>query len=80
MPYTDLVADGRLKPAEELRENFASRGVDLGRPIVTSCGSGVTAAVLAVALERCGAAQVSLYDGSWADYAQQPGAVILKDE
>ena len=52
LPFTDLVTDGRLKPVEQLQEIFASRGVDLRRPITTSCGSGVTAAVLALALER----------------------------
>ncbi len=80
IPYTELVEDGRLKPVEELRSIFAKKGVDLERPITTTCGSGVTAAVLALGLEAAGAQQVSLYDGSWAEYAAHPQAVIEKTD
>jgi thiosulfate/3-mercaptopyruvate sulfurtransferase len=76
IPYTELVEDGRLKPVEELRRAFIAKGVDLQQPITTTCGSGVTAAVLALGLEAAGATQVSLYDGSWSEYAARPGAVI----
>lgn len=76
VPFTELVRDGLLKDAEDLRDAFVSRGVDLARPITTTCGSGVTAAVLVLGLACCGAAEVSLYDGSWAEYAQRPEAVI----
>ena len=79
IPFTDLVADGRLKTVDELRHLFASKAVDLQKPITTTCGSGVTAAVVALGLELAGASQVSLYDGSWAEYAQQPDAVIEKN-
>jgi thiosulfate/3-mercaptopyruvate sulfurtransferase len=79
IPYTELVEDGRLKAAEELRRIFNANGLDLQRPITTTCGSGVTAAVLALGLETAGAKQVSLYDGSWAEYAACPGAVIERD-
>lgn len=78
LPFTDLAEDGRLKPAETLREIFSSKGLDLEHPVTTTCGSGVTAAVLALGLEIAGAKNVRLYDGSWAEYAQQPGAVIEK--
>jgi thiosulfate/3-mercaptopyruvate sulfurtransferase len=78
LPFTDLAADGRLKPAEELRAIFAAKGVTLDKPVTTTCGSGVTAAVLALGLEIAGAREVSLYDGSWAEYAQHPDAVIAK--
>jgi thiosulfate/3-mercaptopyruvate sulfurtransferase len=78
IPYTELVNDGRLKPVEELRRLFAKKGVDLEQPITTTCGSGVTAAVLALGLEAAGAKQVTLYDGSWAEYAAHPQAVIEK--
>lgn len=77
VPYTELVADGRLKSPEEIAALFNSKGVDLQRPVVTTCGSGVTAAVLALGLELCGAKQVRLYDGSWAEYASQPCAPIV---
>jgi len=53
--------------------------VDIARPVTTTCGSGVTAAVLALGLEIAGAKQIQLYDGSWAEYAQHPEAVIEKD-
>jgi thiosulfate/3-mercaptopyruvate sulfurtransferase len=76
IPYTELVEEGRLKPAEELRSIFIAKGVDLQRPITTTCGSGVTAAVLAFGLEVAGAKEVSLYDGSWSEYAARPEAVI----
>ena len=78
IPYSELVEEGRLKPVEELRHIFVARGVDLQQPITTTCGSGVTAAVLALGLEVIGAKHVSLYDGSWAEYAAHPGAAIEK--
>ena len=80
VPFTELARDGKLKPAEELREYFAAKSVDLNQPITTTCGSGVTAAVIALALEVAGATKVGLYDGSWAEYAQRPEAVIVKDK
>ncbi len=76
IPFTELVAEGRLKGAEELRRIFAAKGVDVTRPVTTTCGSGVTAAVIALGLEVAGAKQVSLYDGSWAEYGAHPEAVI----
>jgi thiosulfate/3-mercaptopyruvate sulfurtransferase len=78
IPFTELVEEGRLKPDEELRQIFAAKGVDLKQPITTTCGSGVTAAVIALGLEVAGAKQVSLYDGSWAEYGTHPEAVIEK--
>jgi thiosulfate/3-mercaptopyruvate sulfurtransferase len=78
LPFTELVEEGRLKTAEKLRQIFAAKGVDMAGPITTSCGSGVTAAVISLALEIAGAEHVSLYDGSWAEYAQHPEAVIEK--
>ena len=77
-PFTELVEDGRLKSPEELRSFFAEKKVDLQQPITTTCGSGVTAAVVTLALEIAGATDLTLYDGSWAEYAQQPNAVIEK--
>jgi thiosulfate/3-mercaptopyruvate sulfurtransferase len=78
VPFTELVKDGRLKSAEQLHEVFAFRSVDLKKPITTTCGSGVTAAVIALGLEIAGADRVTLYDGSWAEYAQHPEAEIEK--
>ena len=79
IPFTELVEEGRLRPAEELRQIFAAKGVDLKQPITTTCGSGVTAAVIALGLEVAGAKQVGLYDGSWAEYGAHPEAVIEKN-
>jgi thiosulfate/3-mercaptopyruvate sulfurtransferase len=79
VPFLELTEEGRMKSAEGLREVLAAKKVDLKRPITTTCGSGVTAAVIALGLEIAGASQVSLYDGSWAEYAQRPEAVIEKD-
>jgi len=77
-PFTELAEEGRLKSPDQLRAYFAAKGVDLGQPIAATCGSGVTAAVIALGLEVAGANSVSLYDGSWAEYAQHPEAVIEK--
>jgi thiosulfate/3-mercaptopyruvate sulfurtransferase len=78
VPFTELVVDGRMRDEQGLRDVFAAKGVDLTQPITTTCGSGVTAAVIALGLEIAGAKQVSVYDGSWAEYAQRPEAVIEK--
>jgi thiosulfate/3-mercaptopyruvate sulfurtransferase len=78
LPFTELVSAGRLKDPTQLREIFREKSIDLDRPITTSCGSGVTAAVIALGLEIAGANQVALYDGSWAEYAQKPDAIIEK--
>ena len=67
--YRTLLADdGTLKDEAGLRAAFEDAGVDLSRPVITTCGSGVTAAILALALARIGHADVSLYDGSWAEW------------
>ncbi|NYF51180.1 3-mercaptopyruvate sulfurtransferase [Tunturiibacter gelidoferens] len=78
VPFTELVEDGRLKPADKLQQLFAAKKIDLHQPITTTCGSGVTAAVIALGLELAGAKDVSLYDGSWAEYAQRPESFIEK--
>lgn len=71
--FADLYrADGTFKPPAELRAAFAEAGVDLTRPIVTSCGSGVTAAVLLFALHLLGIDDAALYDGSWSEWGADP--------
>ena len=64
---TLLTLDGTLKPAGELTGIFTSAGVDLDRPVITTCGSGVTASVIALALARLGR-QAAVYDGSWTEW------------
>lgn len=71
LPFSDLVEDGRLKEPEAIRGAFETAGVDLSQPIVTSCGSGVTAAVLTLALARLGKTDVRLYDGSWTEWGSR---------
>ncbi len=67
--YKDLQnPDATMKPPEATRAVFAAAGVDLARPIITTCGSGVTAAILSLALERMGKTDYSLYDGSWSEW------------
>jgi thiosulfate/3-mercaptopyruvate sulfurtransferase len=69
LPYEQLYqADGTLLSPEFLRRQFERTGLDLGKPIVTSCGSGVTASVLALALAALGRADVAVYDGSWTEW------------
>jgi thiosulfate/3-mercaptopyruvate sulfurtransferase len=74
---TLLTADGTLKPDAELRAVFAAAGIDPARPVITSCGSGITAAILMLALARLGAPDVALYDGSWAEWGGRPDAAIV---
>jgi thiosulfate/3-mercaptopyruvate sulfurtransferase len=76
---TLLNADGTMKDEHALRAAFADAGVDLSRPIITSCGSGITAAVLSLALERIGHRNHALYDGSWAEWGMYDDLKAAKD-
>jgi thiosulfate/3-mercaptopyruvate sulfurtransferase len=70
LPYNQLVnsTDQTILPAAELKQRFAAAGIDPAKPIVTSCGSGVTACVLALGLHLVGAEKVAVYDGSWSEW------------
>jgi len=73
VPYTALYnSDGTFKSPADLRAVFAAAGVDLSRPVITSCGSGVTACVVAFALHLIGKDDVALYDGSWSEWGAHP--------
>jgi thiosulfate/3-mercaptopyruvate sulfurtransferase len=71
--YASLLnPDGTMRPVEDLRAAFEAAGVDVARPAITTCGSGVTAAILSLALERLGNRRVALYDGSWSEWGAYP--------
>lgn len=73
--YGDLFnEDGTYRSPPELRAAFEAAGIDLSRPVVTTCGSGVTASVLLFALHLIGKRDVALYDGSWMEWSADPGA------
>lgn len=75
--YRDVLnADGTMKDTETLRALFTQAGIDLDRPVITSCGSGVTAAILSLALERAGHRRHALYDGSWSEWGAYPDLAI----
>ncbi|MEQ9039318.1 MAG: 3-mercaptopyruvate sulfurtransferase [Silicimonas sp.] len=65
---TLLNDDGTMKSREGLRKVFEAAGADLSKPVITTCGSGVTAAIISLALERLGHHNHSLYDGSWSEW------------
>lgn len=68
VPFGGLIQNGRLAPQETIRAAFADGGVDLDKPVVASCGSGVSAAILWLALDAVGREPKGLYDGSWAEW------------
>ncbi|ORZ09216.1 Rhodanese-like domain-containing protein [Absidia repens] len=81
VPFQEVATeDGLYKDDVALKAVFESKGVDLNRPIVASCGSGITASVLYFALERAGAKDISVYDGSWTEYADKKDSIIIKDK
>lgn len=77
LPYTELVdSAGRMLPPDQLARRYRAAGVDLSRPIVTSCGSGVTACALALGLDLLGVREYAVYDGSWSEWGQAQGPPV----
>ena len=81
VPYTTLLnEDMTMKDPDELRAILAAAGVDMTKPVITSCGSGVTAAVINLALERIGKTDHALYDGSWTEWGAFPTLPVATGE
>lgn len=79
VPFADLIDDATktMKPAAELKARFDAAGVDFTRPVIATCGSGITACTVALALHLLGHQDVAVYDGSWAEWGTHPEAVAV---
>ncbi len=77
LPFLALTENGRLKGLNALRAEFTNAGIDLTRPVVTSCGSGITAAVITLALQSIGHRDNTLYDGSWSEWGGRDDTPIV---
>lgn len=68
LPFTDLIVDGQLLDDDALKARIEAAGIDLSKPVISSCGSGVTATILNLALAKLGIDAMHIYDGSWAEW------------